>query len=72
MPTRPAAVISKASVANGWPIPAFTPGYVFRDYNIEQQAQMVQDRFLIRRGFLSAQTGTRDATLAQLNQVIPF
>ncbi len=54
----------------------YTPftGQSFYAYNIEQQAQMVQDRFLLRRGY--GQTWrpqeTGDATLPLLNQVIPF
>jgi hypothetical protein len=51
----------------------FVPGQSYFAYNMEEQAQMVQDRFLLRRGlpvWNPSQTG--DATLPALNSVIPF
>ena len=50
------------------PMPA---GKSFYAYNIEQQAQMVQDRFLRRNNWIPG-ADTRDATPAELNAAIPF
>lgn len=62
----------KKMVAWNYDYTPFT-GQGYYSYNMEQQAQMVHDRFLLRRGFPTWRPNeTGDATLQQLNQVIPF
>ena len=62
-----------ASVSSGgyiyMPIDTSRP---FDKYNIEQQGEMVQDRFRLANQLLTLKFGNRDVTPAQLNAVIPF
>jgi hypothetical protein len=48
------------------------PGKAYYSYNIEQQAEMVRDRFLKRRGLITYDPGNSAATFALLNGLIPF
>lgn len=48
------------------------PGQGYFSYNMEQQAEMVSDRFLRRRQLSAAKLGNKDITFAELNAVIPF
>ena len=49
-----------------------TSGKLFSEYNMEQQAEMVQDRFLLWLGQLHWKQCNQSATLQQLEAVIPF
>ena len=63
---------AKASSGAGYtymPIDASKP---FRNYNIEQQAEMGQDRFRRQNGLKTLSPDNRGATANQLNGVITF
>ena len=47
-------------------------GKVFDDYNIEQQATMMQDRYLIRKTGTPSINAPANITLQELENVIPF
>jgi hypothetical protein len=64
--------IKKLRAWNDYDYTPFSGGSYF-SYNMEEQAAMIQDRFLLRRGqphWRAFETG--DATLPQLEAVIPF
>ncbi len=64
----------RAMNTGGYVYMPLVPGRAFRDYNIEQQAEMVQDRFLLRHGLDPSGTPTghenADATWYELNNLI--
>jgi phage pi2 protein 07 len=59
-------------VTGGYVYMPFDPNKAYFSYNIEQQAELVSDRFRLALGLGTYDTRNNGAQYSQLNNVVPF